>query len=92
MLEKKIEAALKTVKERKALYGHSYLVHGEIMKVLFPHGMELKTTEDFNRYGALSLIVTKLVRYCNKWDKPHQDSIHDLGVYAFILETVDDSY
>ena len=71
MLEKKIEAALKTVKERKALYGHSYLV---------------------NRYGALSLIVTKLVRYCNKWDKPHQDSIHDLGVYAFILETVDDSY
>jgi|TARA_R100000808_G_C2155393_1_gene167753 hypothetical protein len=92
MLEKKIEEALKTAKQRGEQYGHSYLVQGEIMKILFPNGIDLKTPEDFNRYGALNLIVTKLIRYCNKWDKPHQDSIHDLGVYAFILETIDDSY
>tara|TARA_R110000751_G_scaffold63356_2_gene130794 strand:+ start:345 stop:623 length:279 start_codon:yes stop_codon:yes gene_type:complete len=91
MLEKKIEEALKTAKQREEQYGHSYLIQGEIMKILFPKGLDLKTPEDFNRYGALNLIVTKLIRYCNKWEKPHQDSIHDLGVYAFILETVDDS-
>ena len=61
------------------------------MKILFPKGLDLKTPADFNRYGALNLIITKLIRYCNNWEKPHQDSIHDLGVYAFILETVDDS-
>ena len=37
------------------------------------------------------MIVTKLIRYCNQWSDKHQDSIHDLGVYSFILEDIDDS-
>jgi len=90
-LQNKMQNALNTAKERGEQYGHSYLTHGEVVKVLFPEGIRLKTKKDFNRYGALNLIVTKLIRYCNSWDKPHQDSIHDLGVYAFILETIDDS-
>ena len=44
-----------------------------------------------NNFIAVNMIVTKLIRYCNQWSDKHQDSIHDLGVYSFILEDIDDS-
>ena len=47
--------------------------------------------EEINRMGNFTMIVYKLMRYCNQWDKMHKDSIHDLGVYAFIQEAIDDS-
>ena len=61
------------------------------MKALFPNGIELKTVEDYNRFGVINMIVAKLTRYSQNWPKTHQDSLHDLGVYAFILESLDDS-
>ena len=30
-------------------------------------------------------------QYGDMWEKPHKDSIHDLGVYAFMLEGIDDN-
>tara|TARA_R110000787_G_scaffold102227_1_gene208206 strand:+ start:916 stop:1110 length:195 start_codon:yes stop_codon:yes gene_type:complete len=61
------------------------------MTSLFPEGINLNTVDAINRFGLLSMIISKLTRYCNQWDEPHKDSIHDLGVYAFMLEGVDDS-
>jgi hypothetical protein len=86
-----LEQALKTFQERGEAYGPSYLQYGEIMSSLFPEGINLQSIEDINRFGLLSMITIKLTRYCNQWDVPHKDSIHDLGVYAFMLEGVDDS-
>ena len=59
---------------------------------LFPKGVNLKTIEDYNRFGIINMLVAKLTRYCQGWPKSHQDSIHDLGVYAFILESLDDDH
>ena len=85
-----MQEGAKTFAERAAAYGPTYHVHGSIMTALFPNGVELKTKEDFNRYAILVNITTKLHRYCTNFRKGgHQDSIHDLGVYAFILEELD---
>jgi len=86
-----LERAHETFKQRGSQYGSSYVQYGQIMKVLFPNGVDLKTEDDFNRMGILNMIVSKLIRYGNMWEKPHKDSIHDLGVYAFMLEGIDDN-
>ena len=83
--------AIKTFEERHKLYGKTYDQYGYVMEMIFPHGIELKSIDDFRRMGVLNMIVSKILRYANNWDKPHKDSIHDLGVYAFILESIDDN-
>ena len=81
--------ALETLKEKRKQYGDSYLKYGQVMMALFPNGIKTYDAEDFNRLGLLNMIVHKLVRYANQWENKHQDSIHDLGVYAFMLEALD---
>lgn len=82
-------AAAETYKERNKQYGDSYLRHAAVMKALLPKGVELNTSEDFNRFGVLNMMVSKLVRYTQNWYQPHLDSIHDLGVYCFIGQELD---
>jgi hypothetical protein len=81
--------AMNTFRERSKVYGKNYLQHGKVMMALFPNGMELKTEEDWNRFGIINMIVSKLTRYSQSWPSAHIDSIHDLGVYAFMLESLD---
>ena len=83
-----MQQAIKTFQERNKTYGDNYLQHGEVMQALFPKGVHLNSVHEHNRFGIINMIVAKLTRYC-QGEKPHQDSIHDLGVYAFILESVD---
>ena len=84
-----MEAALNTFRERNKTYGDNYLQHGEVMTALFPDGIKLNSVEDWNRFGVINMIVAKLTRYAQGWPKVHQDSVHDLGVYAFMLESLD---
>lgn len=84
-----LEEALNTFKERRKVYGTSYLKHAEVMKVLFPDGIALNTEVDFARFSILNMLAVKLVRYCNDFYNPHQDSIHDNGVYSFVQEELD---
>ena len=84
-----MEQALKTFKERNKVYGDNYHQHGKVMMALFPEGANLSTIEDYNRFGIINMLVAKLTRYCQGWPKSHQDSIHDMGVYAFMLESLD---
>jgi hypothetical protein len=84
-----MEQAIETFKERNKTYGDNYLQHGKVMQALFPNGVDLKTLKEHNRFGIINMIVAKLTRYC-QGAQPHKDSIHDLGVYAFMLESIDD--
>lgn len=87
-----IAEALETFRERNQSYGDNYLQHGKVMTVLFPDGIELKTVEDWNRFGIINMIVAKMTRYSQNWpdvNKGTIDSLHDLGVYSFMLESID---
>jgi hypothetical protein len=71
-------------------YENAYKEHGNIMKAIFPNGIELKTADDFCRYSLFDIIISKLHRYSKNFlDGGHQDSIRDAGVYALMLEEVD---
>ena len=88
-----LEKARETFIER-SVYGNTYDQYGDVLKALFPKGLPtgiLNDVEEMNRFGNLTHIIYKLMRYCNQWDDKHKDSIHDLGVYAFIQEGIDDS-
>lgn len=84
-----MEHAAETFKARQAVYGDNYKLAAEALKAFFPNGLELKTAADQERYHIFMLIVVKLSRYANGWNKPHQDSIHDAGIYSFMLEAID---
>jgi hypothetical protein len=82
-----LRSAAATFEQRNKLYGDSYLVYGEVMEALFPEGVTLATIDDWNRFGILSMIVSKLTRYsANMKDGGHKDSAHDMAVYAAMLE------
>lgn len=81
--------AANTFKSRNPVYGDGWVRVGEVIAALFPQGIELRSPEDHERYSQIIMIAVKLTRYTNDWDKPHQDSIHDLTVYGAILEHID---
>ena len=84
-----------TFEERQSIYGDNYKEFGHI----FDHLMSLDTTgglpespTDYARLGVLVQIVGKLTRYCANFSKGgHEDSLHDLSVYAAMLQDLDRS-
>ena len=84
-----MEDALETFRERNKVYGDNYHRHGKVMTALFPSGVNLKTEKEWNRFGIVNMIVAKMTRYAENWPKSHEDSVHDLGVYAFMLQSLD---
>lgn len=85
-----LKAAATTYAERRAVYGPSEIKFGQVMTALFPDGLTCTTEADFIRLGLFVQIVSKLCRYSQSvQSSPHLDSIHDLGVYAFMLEHAD---
>ena len=87
-----INDALKTFVERRAIYGDSYIKHAKVMAEMFPDGIDLKTEVDMARWSIFNLIMVKMVRYSKDFYNPHQDSIHDAGVYCFVLEELDQAH
>jgi hypothetical protein len=81
--------AAKTFAERQKVYGSNYLRAGAALAALFPEGLDLKSIDDHNRFQIFNLILVKLSRYAVNWKTGHQDSIHDVAVYAAILEAID---
>lgn len=76
-----------TYRERNKVYGDNYKTVGAVMAALFPEGVELKTAADYNRWHLFELLVVKLTRFANS-GLTHQDSIHDLAVYAAMVEAI----
>lgn len=83
--DKILNAMAETFKERNAEYGSNYNAVGEIMVSLFPKGILLKTSEDFVKFHFIDWIVGKLTRF-GRTDMKHIDSLHDMAVYAAMLE------
>lgn len=82
-----LKSMASTFEERNKLYGSAYKRHGDVMAGLFPEGVTLRTEEEFNRYGVLVMIVSKLNRYASNLTRGgHKDSAHDMAVYAAMLE------
>lgn len=84
-----IEEALQTFRQRNKTYGDSYLVFGKVMQALYPKGVTIETEEQWNRFGVIQMIVSKLTRYVATPTEGHLDSAHDMGVYSHILEELD---
>ena len=84
-----MQEAAKTFEIRQSVYGDNYKLAALALESFFPDGVPLKTANDHERFHIFMLIVVKLSRYANGWKKPHQDSIHDAGIYSFMLEAID---
>jgi len=76
-----LENMAATFRERSAVYGDNLLMVEPIMKIMFPAGVP-----EFNtQMHLLELLLMKLTRYAVS-GLTHTDSIHDIGVYAAMLE------
>lgn len=76
-----------TYRERNLVYGDNYKVVGEVMKSLFPNGMELQEVDDYNIWHLFELMIVKITRFANS-NLSHKDSIHDAAVYAAMVEAL----
>jgi hypothetical protein len=76
--------------ERNKVYGDNYKHFGEAVLGMFPHGLELRTAEDWNRIGVLVQMAGKMTRYAQQWATGHVDSLDDLAVYTMMLQELDD--
>lgn len=74
-----------TYRERNAVYGDNWRNVGNVMMQLFPKGIELRDADAFNKWHLFELIVVKLTRFANS-SLSHADSIHDIAVYAAMVE------
>ncbi len=81
-----LEAGAATYRERNKSYGDSYHKFGRVMDALFPEGITCESAEEWNQLGVLTQIVSKLTRLSNDFDRLHKDSVHDIMVYAAMLE------
>jgi hypothetical protein len=83
-----LEEMAATYRARAAVYGDSWQKNGRLMMLLFPDGVPpLSSAAAFTRWHLFDLIVMKLIRFANS-GMTHQDSIHDLAVYAAMLESM----
>lgn len=81
----------KLYEDRNKMYGNNYKMFGRSMGGYFPNGLTIKTEKDWNRFGVLFHIATKLSRYAMMFDKGgHPDSLDDISVYAQMLKELDD--
>lgn len=76
-----------TYRERNKVYGDNYKRVGEVMAAMFPNGVQLLTAQDYNVWHLFELMVVKMTRFANS-ELTHEDSIHDLAVYAAMVESL----
>lgn len=86
-----LKAAAETFAERNAQYKDNALVVADVMKALFPDGVRLDSPEDYHFWHLFELLIVKLTRFTNS-DLRHVDSIHDLMVYAAMIEPLVESH
>lgn len=85
-----LRESAQTYEERNKVYGDNYKRFGPIMALLFPHGPNLVTEDDHNRFGVFVQCVSKITRYAENFGKGgHDDSLLDLAVYANMLRELD---
>jgi hypothetical protein len=74
-----------TSEERAKIYGDHYRHFAPVVKALWPNGVpSALVTED--RWHLFELLLVKVVRFAAT-GLTHRDSIHDLAVYAAMIES-----
>lgn len=72
--------------ERGQTYKDGHYRQAEIMNILFPEGQRFAGAQGL-MFHFIYMIVLKLVRFCDNFKTGgHKDSIHDLAVYAAMLD------
>lgn len=81
-----LEEMATTFRERNAVYDSNYKMVAPLMRALFPDGVpsELVVLHQFHLF---ELMLVKLSRFATS-RLQHQDSIHDAGVYAAMIEAI----
>ena len=79
--DKVMEQMLNTFRERGKVYKANYLMIGEILSVMFPEGITLKTADDHNKWHLFLMTMIKATRLANT-GLNHEDSALDMSVYA----------
>lgn len=82
-----LHAAAELFESRNEDYGNTWVMTGEVMKALFPDGINLQTEHDFSKFNTIQLMALKLMRICAHFDSGHIDSLKDLQVYTAMLES-----
>lgn len=82
-----LDQMAETYRERNKVYGDNFLKVGAVFKALYPNGLTLTTEDDFTKFHLFMLLVVKLTRFTNS-NLTHQDSIHDIGVYAAMIDSL----
>lgn len=82
-----LDAMAETYRERNKVYGDNFRMVGPVMSQLHPDGVLLRTPQEHEIFHLWSLVVVKLTRFATS-GLTHEDSIHDAGVYAAIIESI----
>lgn len=81
-----LSEAAETFAERNAVYKDNFKIVGEVLDAL--HGAkELHGAKDYEVWHLWELLVVKLTRFAVS-DLTHKDSIHDIIVYAAMIESI----
>jgi hypothetical protein len=85
-----LDKARTILKQREETYGEEgYVIAGNVMDSLFPHGVNLKGPKQFAIFVNLCIMLGKIARVCNNINNDgHQDSADDLINYSAILSAI----
>jgi hypothetical protein len=85
-----LELEAENFRRKNEEYGSTYNRIGEVLALLFPDGVILKTPQDHVRYNLFIMGINKYMRYAVNFAKGgHIDSTEDLMSYAAMLHGVD---
>lgn len=82
-----LEEMARTFRERNKQYGDNWRMVGQLMVVMFPQGVQLHSAADYDLWHLFELLIVKLSRFAIG-KLQHKDSIHDLAVYAAMIEGI----
>jgi preprotein translocase subunit SecA len=80
--------------QRNELYKDNYKNIGKIMELLFNGEVTLSSVGDYNRFGVIIQIISKLMRYTYNFNESDisPDYMDDLAVYSMILQELDNEW
>jgi len=75
-----------TFEARNAEYGNAYAELGNVLRAMWPQGLQLHGADEFGRFALMVMGVGKWHRYACSFNAGHIDSARDAAVYAAMLE------
>ena len=79
-----LRAMASTFEERSASYKEGHVILGRVIAAIYPEGIPPRIAHS-PRFHFFYMILSKAVRLVTA-DLGHEDSAHDIGVYAAMLE------